>query len=218
MEMGPFWGQLIDFLSPTFPILKRVHVFHPYIATIILGFIVIVFMKGHMIFESLRGETEDLLKRYIIFRGKKHTVLRETNATDDAEDILRSISRSWAKLRSYVGKKRDLQQQNYAWVKRVLGVGVAVLLLNTFREGIYRLLLAGAPSGLVRGVLEDIPLYLLVVLTMVLLVMQRRVIGRTSSEQVGTVMEVLLADLDGQDLSLYDEFDPLEEDDGEDSV
>jgi hypothetical protein len=61
-------------------------------------------------------------------------------------------------------------------------------------------------------------LCVLVVVDRVVRGMERRGIGASSSGQVGTVMEVLLADLDGQDLSLYDEFDPLEEDDGEDSV
>ncbi len=211
MDLGPFLGKALMSLAPFTPFLKGVTPFNPLISTCILGLLAFTIIRGHRRHELLRMETEDLLRRYMVFRGKKHSLLRRTQ-TDQGmgEEILRSISRSWHNFKEYHAQKLELLKGNYQWMKRGFIIGVILLVLNTLRDGVTELLVRGLPSGPFFGLSQDLPHYLLVVVGIALLRIQREEVYGSSSNQIDPALEALFADFDREDPSLYEEFDPLE--------
>lgn len=215
MELGLFWEKILVFLAPFTPYVRGIAPFDPVISACILGLIAFCLIRGHRRHGLLRMETEDLLKRYIIFRGKKHGLLRGARAGRGThKDILRSISRSWHNFKEYHGQKLELLRENYRGMKKGLLLGGIILILNTLREGATGLLITGLPSGFYSGLLHQLPLYLLVVVGVAMLRIQKEQVYGIPSNHKERALETLFADFDRDDPSLYDEFDPLEGEEG----
>lgn len=89
-------------------------------------------------------------------------------------------------------------------------VGCVLLVLNTMREGIAGLVITELPSGLFIGLSQTLPLYLLVVVGIALLGIQKEELYGGPSHQFGPALEALFADFDQEDPRLSEEFEPLE--------
>ncbi len=64
----------------------------PLINLLILGFLAAVIIRGFWRYELLRMETEALIRRYMVFRGKRHTSLSKVRARSETnKKILKSI-------------------------------------------------------------------------------------------------------------------------------
>jgi len=211
MESVPFWEKLLVYIAPFGPFLKGAQSLSPFIAACILGFLAFVLIKGYRRYDLVRRETEQLLRRYIVFRGKKHSLLRGTRRKKDTEEILRSISRSWGNFKEYLSQKTDLQRENYRWMKKGIVVGAVLLVVNTVRQGLTGLIVVGLPSGFFSSLSRDLPHYLLPIVGLVMLRVQRKAVKARASGQLDPALEVLLTDFDREDPGLYEEFDPLDE-------
>ncbi len=211
MEFGLFLEKILVFLTPSTPYFRGILPFNPLISAGILGLLAFFLIRGHIRYELLLMEAEALLKRYMIFRGKKHSLLGKAQADKSTrEEILKSISRGWHNFREYHDQTTELLEGNYRWMKRGLLIVAILLVLNTFRDGVAGLLITGFPSGFFFGLLQDLPHYLLMVVGIALLCIQRREVYGNQSHQIAPAMEALFADFDRDDPILCEEFDPLE--------
>lgn len=211
MAYGSFWEGILIFFSPLAPALKGMDPFNPLISIVILGLIAYVLIRGHRRYELLRMETETLVRRYMIYRGKRHRTLSKARLPKGTrEQVLKSISRSWHSFKAYHTHQRDLLERNYRGLRMGFVVGCILLVLNTVREGIAGLLITELPSGLLIGLLQTLPLYLLVVVGFALLGIQKEELYSGPSPHFGPALESLFADFDQEDPRLSEEFEPLE--------
>ena len=214
MGYGSFWEGMLVFFDPLALTLKVIDPFNPLISIVILGFLAYVLIKGHRRYELLRMETENLVRRYMIFRGKRHSTLSKVRiAKGTKENILKSISRSWHTFKAYHTQKRELLERNYRGLRMGFNVACILLVLNTVREGIAGLVITELPSGLFMGLAQSLPYYLFVVLGIVLLGIQKEELYGAPSPQFGPALEALFADFDLEDPRLSEEFEPLEGED-----
>jgi hypothetical protein len=212
MTSGTFWGMILDFLAPLTPCVQGMRPFDPLISLCILGLLAYVLIRGQRRYELLRMETEALVRRYMIFRGKRHgTVGRVHAQRGTSKKVLKTISRSWYKFKEYYVEKRELLEKNYRWMKRGFIVGCVLVVLNTLREGVAGLLISELPSGLFFGLFHSLPSYLLVVVGISLLYSQKEEVHGTPTRQIDLTLEAVFADFDQEDPRLSEEFDPLEE-------
>jgi len=164
MGYGSLWEGMLVFFSPLAPTLKGMEPLNPLISIVILGLIASVLIRGHRRYELLRMETEALVRRYMIFRGKRHGTLSKVRAAKGTrENILKSISRSWYTFKEYHVQKRRLLARNYRGMKQGFIIGCVLLVLNTVREGVSGLLITKLPSGLFTGLAQSLPQYLIIV-------------------------------------------------------
>ena len=211
MEYGSFWEGMVMFFSPLAPALKWVNPFNPLISIVILGLIAYVLIRGHRRYELLRMETETLVRRYMIYRGKRHRTLSKARLPKGTrEQILKSISRSWHSFKAYHTQQRELLERNYRRLRMAFIVGCILLILNTVREGIAGLVITELPSGLFIGFLQTLPLYLLVVVGFALLGIQKEELYSGPSPRFGPALEAVFADFDQEDPRLSEEFESLE--------
>ena len=159
MAYGSFWEGMLIFFSPLAPTLKGMDPFNPLISIVILGLLAYVLIRGQRRYELLRMETETLIRRYMIYRGKRHRTLSKARLPKGTrEQILKSISRSWHSFKAYHTQQRQLLERNYRGLRMGFIVGCVLLVLNTVREGIAGLVIAELPSGLFIGLLHTLPL------------------------------------------------------------
>ncbi|OGP53680.1 MAG: hypothetical protein A2Y65_00095 [Deltaproteobacteria bacterium RBG_13_52_11] len=203
--------MILDFLAPVTPRVQGMRPFDPLISLCILGLLAYVLIRGQGRYELLRMETEALVRRYMIFRGKRHGTVGKVQAQrGTSKKVLKSISRSWYKFKEYYVEKRELLERNYRWMRRGFIVGCCLLVLNTLREGITGLLLTELPSGLFFALFQSLPSYLLVVVGIALLHSQKEEVYGSPSHQIDPTLEAVFADFDQEDPRLSEEFDPLE--------
>jgi hypothetical protein len=124
--------------------------------------------------------------------------------------VLKTISRSWNKFKEYYVEKRTLLARNYRVMKKGFVVGCLLVILNTLREGVAGLLVAGRSSGFFTGLYHYLPHYLLVLVGVVLLHIQREEVCNTPPHQMDPALEAIFAAFDHEDSRLSEEFDPLE--------
>jgi hypothetical protein len=214
MGYGSFWEGMLIFFAPLAPTLKGMESFNPLISIAILGLIAYVLIRGHRRYELLRIETETLVRRYMIFRGKRHRTLSKARMPKGTrEQILKSISRSWHTFKAYHTKQRELLERNYRGLRMGFIAGCILLVLNMVREGIAGLVITELPSGLFIGLARSLPYYLLVVVGIALLGIQKEELYSAPSPQFGPALDALFADFDQEDPRLSEEFEPLEGED-----
>jgi hypothetical protein len=181
----------------------------PLISLCIVGFLAYVIIKGQRRYELLRMETEALIRRYVIFRGKRHTSLGKVQAQKGTnKTILKSISRSWYRFKEYHAKQCSFLEKNYRGMKRGFIIGFVLAFLNSVREGAVTLVITETLAGFLYGVLQTLPQYLLIVVGLVLLSIQHEEVYGT---HLDPPLEDIFADFDREDPRLSEEFDPLEE-------
>lgn len=211
MNDGTFWEMILDFFAPVRSMGEGIDPFNTLISIGILGFLAYCLIRGQRRYELLRMEIEALVRRYMIFRGKRHATLGKVQAQKSTnKTVLKSISRSWYTFKEYYVEKRELLEKNYRGMKKVFIVGCILLVLNTMWEGIRGLLITESPSGFFFGLFHYVPHYLLVVVGIALLRIQREEVYGTPPHQIDPTLDAVFADFDREDPRLSEEFDSLE--------
>jgi hypothetical protein len=211
MNGGTLYEMIADLVGPGAPFLEGMRPFDPLLSIGILGLLTYVLIRAQRRYELLRMESEALVRRYMIFRGKRYGTPRKIQARKGThKKALKTISRSWNKFKEYHVEKRSLLARNYRWMKRGFILGCILLILNTLREGIAGLLATKLLSGFFVGLFHALPHYLLVVVGIALLHMQKEEVYGTPANQMDPALETIFADFDREDSRLSEEFDPLE--------
>ncbi|MCJ7664102.1 MAG: hypothetical protein MUO24_07645 [Desulfobacterales bacterium] len=211
MNGGAFYKMIADLLGPGAPFLQGMRPFDPLISICILGLLAYVIIRAQRRYELLRMESEALVRRYMIFRGKRYGTPRKIQARKGTnKKVLKTISRSWNKFKEYHVEKRSLLERNYRWMQRGFILGCILLVLNTLREGIAGLLITERASGFFVGLFHYMPHYLLVVVGIALLHLQKEEVYGTPANQMDPALETIFGDFDRENSRLSEEFDPLE--------
>jgi hypothetical protein len=211
MNNGTFYGMIADLLGPNAPFLKGMKPFDPLISIGILGLLAYILIRGERRYELLRMETEALVRRYMIFRGKRYGAPGKIQAQKGtSKKVLKNISRSWNRFKEYYVAKRELLARNYQGMKKGFILGCILVALNTLREGIVGLLIVERSSGFFIGLYHYLPHYLLVVVGVALLHIQHEEVCSTPPPQMDPALEAIFATFDREDSRLSEEFDPLE--------
>jgi hypothetical protein len=211
MNNGTFYKMIADLLAPVAPFLKGMRPFDPLISIIILGLLAYILIRGQRRYELVRMEMEALVRRYMIFRGKRYGAPVKIQARKGTnKKVLQTISRSWNKFKEYYVEKRTLLARNYQGMKKGFIAACILLVLDNLREGIAGLLIAESFSGFFVGLYRYLPHYLLVAVGVVLLRMQHEEVCSTPPHQMDPALEAIFAAFDREDSRLSEEFDPLE--------
>ncbi len=211
MNGDGFYQMVADLLGPVAFFLKNMRPFDPLVSMAILGLLAYILIRGQRRYELLRLEAEALVRRYMVFRGKRYGAPGQIQARKGtSKKALKAISRSWNKFKEYNVEKRVLLVRNYEGMKKGFVLGCILLGLNTLREGIAGLLIAERTVGFFSGLYHYLPHYLLVVVGIALLYTQHEEVRSTPPHQMDPALESIFAAFDREDSRLAEEFDPLE--------
>ncbi len=211
MNGDSFYEMVADLLGSVAPFLKGMRPFDPLISIGVLGLLAYILIRGQRRYELLRLEAEALVRRYMVFRGKRYGAPGQIQARKGtSKKALKAISRSWNKFKEYNVEKRILLARNYEGMKKGFILGCILLVFNTLREGITGLLSAERTVGFSNGLYHYLPHYLIVVVGIALLHIQHEEVCSTPPHQMDPALEAIFAAFDREDSRLSEEFDPLE--------
>ena len=189
----------------------------PLVFLVALG---LAFYRGFRKNHALLTEREELLKRYLLFRGEKQVRLKVFGEDDKAyQELLKTISNSWKTFKKASDQYLASLAQNTVRTRFLLQMITLGLLVNSARMLLADYLYFGPQVHLVFTVVRELSSYVLVVLCFALLRMQTRRFLPAKGKAVDMDREVLFfpnGKPEAESEHLYNEFDPLESSGGKD--
>jgi len=165
--------------------------------------------------QNLLSEREDLLKRYLLFRGDKQVRLKIYG--DDEKiyrELLKNISNSWKNFKKTYDECMLSLAQNTNKTKRSLQLITLSLFINSGRLLGEEYYFFGLKPRFFYIVVRELPNYILVLLSFFLLRIQSHRFLSLKGETMQMDRDILFfpnqLSPEGEHEVLYDEFDPLE--------
>ena len=192
--------------------IKIVNEIIPFLLLIGIGF---VLYRGLKINQTILSEREELLKRYLLFRGDRQVRLKIYGGNEKIYmDLLKNISSSWKNFKKAYDQCLLSLAQNTMKTKRFLQLITLGLLINTVRLFIEDYYFFGLEAHFFYTTARELSSYVLVVLSFFLLRNQTQKFLTLKGEVVKTDREILFFpnNMEAQEEheGLYNEFDPLE--------
>jgi hypothetical protein len=192
--------------------IKIVNEIIPFLLLIGIGF---VLYRGLKINQTILSEREELLKRYLLFRGDRQVRLKIYGGDEKTYlDLLKNISSSWKNFKKTYDQCLLSLAQNTIKTKRFLQLITLGLLINTVRLFIEDYYFYGLEAHFFYTTARELSSYVLVVLSFFLLRNQTQKFLTLKGEVVKTDREILFFpnNMEAQEEheGLYNEFDPLE--------
>ena len=192
--------------------IKLVNEVIPFLFLIGMG---LVLYRGLKINQTILSEREELLKRYLLFRGDRQVRLKIYGGNEKIYmDLLKNISSSWKNFKKTYDQCLLSLAQNTTKTKRFLQLITLGLLINTARLFIEDYYFFGFEAHFLYTLAREISSYVLAILSFFLLRNQTQKFLTLRGEVVKMDREILFFpnNIEAQEEheGLYNEFDPLE--------
>src|SRR4030043_1487490 len=192
--------------------IKLINEVIPFLLLIGIG---LVLYRGLKINQTILSEREELLKRYLLFRGDRQVRLKIYGGNEKIYmDLLKNISSSWKNFKKTYDQCLLSLAQNTTKTKRFLQLITLGLLINTSRLFIEDYYFFGFEAHFLYTLAREISSYVLVVVSFFLLRNQTQKFLTLKGEVVKMDREILFFpnNLGTQEEheGLFNEFDPLE--------
>src|SRR4030042_686332 len=177
--------------------------------------------RGLKINQTLLSEREELLKRYLLFRGDRQVRLKIYGGEEKVYmDLLKNISSSWKNFKKAYDQRLNALAQNTTKTKRFLQLITLGLLINSVRVFIEDYYFFGLEIHFLYTLARELSSYVLVALSFFLLRNQTQKFVTLKGEVVKMDREILFfpnnLEDQGEHEGLFNEFDLLEAKKGED--
>jgi hypothetical protein len=184
----------------------------PFLLLIGIGF---VLYRGLRRNQTLLSEREELLKRYLLFRGDRQVRLKIYGGDEKIYlDLLKNISSSWKNFKKAYDQCLHSLAQNTTKTKRFLQLITLFLLMNTVRLFIEDYYFFGLEIHFFYTLARELSSYVLVVLSFFLLRNQTQKFLTLKGDVMKMDREILFFpnNIENQEEheGLFNEFDPLE--------
>ena len=184
----------------------------PFLLLIGIGF---VLYRGLRRNQTILSEREELLKRYLLFRGDRQVRLKIYGGDEKIYmDLLKNISSSWKNFKKAYDQCLNSLAQNTTKTKRFLQLLTLLLLMNTVRLFIEDYYFFGLEIHFFYALARELSSYVLVVLSFFLLRNQTQKFLTLKGDVMKMDREILFFpnNMENQEEheGLFNEFDPLE--------
>jgi hypothetical protein len=185
------------------------------ISLFLLVALCIVFYRGFKKNQILLAERENLLKRYLLFRGDRQVRLKIYEAKEEVyQELLKNLSTSWKNFKKTYDQYLLSFDQNTHETKFSLQIITLGLLLNSISLFLRRYFSVGFKTPFFYAVGGELPGYVLVVLSFILLRIQTHRVLSLKGEAAKMDREIFFYPNhltgEGENNRFYEEFDPLE--------
>jgi hypothetical protein len=184
----------------------------PLILLIGMGF---ALYRGFKRNQILLSEREELLKRYLLFRGDKQVRLKICGEDEKVyRELLKNLSNSWKNFKKTYDQCLFSLAQNTMKTQRILQLITLGLLINSVRLFVEEYFFFGLTARFLYIVVRELSSYVLVILSFLLLRTQTQKFLSLKGETAKMDREILFfpnnISAEGEHEGLYNEFDPLE--------
>jgi hypothetical protein len=175
----------------------------------------LVLYRGLKKNQTLLSEREELLKRYLLFRGDKQVRLKIYGDDEKVyKELLKNLSNSWKNFKKTYDQCLLSLAQNTKKTKRFLQLVTLGLLINSTRNFIEAYFFFSVKTQFFYIIVRELSNYVLVILSFFILRTQTQKFLSLKGEAVKMDREILFfpdsLSTEGEQEVLYNEFDPLE--------
>jgi len=179
---------------------------------LVMGFVLYRGLKRNQTFLS---EREELLKRYLLFRGDQQVRLKIYGGDERiSQELLRNLSNSWKNFKKFHDQYLHSLAKNATKTKRFLQLLTLGLLVKSFWLLIEKYFFFGLKADFIYTVLRELSSYVLVILSFYLLRIQTHRFLPLEREAQKMDREILFfpnnLSPEGEHELLYNEFSPIE--------
>ena len=215
MIESPSVHWLISYFQPIKPLLFALLGLDEWITLVLVALMAFFIYRNVRNYDSITEEMDTLFRRYLLFRNDKQIILKMHEQDEKVRnEILRSISKSWKHFRKIHGELVGTLLGNIRKTLLAYYVILGILCTNTlrvfltdwFKEGTFP-----APLGVA---IKEAPGYLLLALGFILIWIQTGRKKGDTGRPFEIKLETIFPDIGGQNRSLYDEFEPIDEREG----
>jgi hypothetical protein len=165
--------------------------------------------------QTLLSEREELLKRYLLFRGDKQVRLKIYGDDEKVyKELLKNLSNSWKNFKKVYDQCLLSLAQNTTKTKQFLYLITLGLLINSARHFVEAYFFSSLKAQLFYIIVRELSNYVLVILSFFLLRTQTHKFLSLKGKVVKMDREILFypnsLSTEGEHEVLYNEFDPLE--------
>jgi hypothetical protein len=175
----------------------------------------LILYRGFRRNQTLLAEREDLLKRYLLFRGDKQVRLKMHGENEKIYlDLLKNLSNSWKNFKKAYDQCVNSFVQNTHRTKLLLQIVTVVLLINSARLLLQEYVYRGSQTHFFYTLIKELTGYVLVVLGFFMLRTQTYRYLSLKGEALKMDRDILFypdrLSEEGDREGIYDEFDPLQ--------
>ncbi|MGB9627835.1 MAG: hypothetical protein ACPL6D_04180 [Thermodesulfobacteriota bacterium] len=165
--------------------------------------------------QTILTERDELVKRYLLFRGDKQVRLKIYGEDEKIyHELLRNISSSWKNFKKTYDEYLSSFSKNTQKTKRILQIVTLGLFVNTARVLIDKYYFSGLNPNLFYGAIRELTSYILVFLSFSLLKIQTHRYLSPKGEAMKMDRDILFfpdnLSTEEEHEVLFSEFDPLE--------
>lgn len=165
--------------------------------------------------QNILTERDELVKRYLLFRGDKQVRLKIYGEDEKIyHELLRNISNSWKNFKKTYDEYLSSFSKNTQKTKRILQIITLGLIGNTGRLLIEKYHFSGLSPHLIYNVIRELAGYILVFLSFSLLKIQTHRYLTMKGEAMKMDRDILFypnnLSTEEEHEALFSEFDPLE--------
>lgn len=203
---------LISWLQPIKPLLFGILGLDEWITLVLVVSMAFFIYRNVRKYDSITQEMDTLFRRYLRFRSDKQITLKMHEHDEEVRnEILRSISQSWKHFRRNHGELVDTLLGNIRKTLLAYYAILGILLINTLRVFLTDWFKTGGVPVTLELTIKEVPCYLLLALGFLLIRVQTRHRRGGSGRPYEVELETIFADIGLQDRSLYNEFEPIDE-------
>lgn len=203
---------LISWLQPIKPLLFGMLGLDEWITLVLVVSMAFFIYRNVRKCDAITQEMDTLFRRYLQFRSDKQITLKMHEHDEEVRnEILRSISQSWKHFRRNHGELVDTLFGNIRRTVLAYYAILGILLINTLRVFLTDWFKAGGVPVTLELAIKEAPCYLLLALGFLLIRVQTRHKRGGSGRPYEVELDTIFADGGRQDRSLYNEFEPIDE-------
>ncbi len=201
LALNPFRDFLVPFLG-----------FDAFVSLVLTILVAVVILQNRRKNQLISSDVEDLIRRYIIFRGHRQALIKIHHGDEKVKhEILKTISSSWKHFKSTLETYSTRLHETDRRARNLLLILGAAAVLNTLRILAFGSL-AGRThwAGLILLV-RELPIYLFLLTGFFLMSIHSHRLGHGPLNSLNGELEAIFSDTQKIQEALDNEFDPIDE-------
>ncbi len=161
--------------------------------------------------QSVTAEIENLIRRYIIFRGHRQALLRIHNGDEKVKhEILKAISNSWNHFKDTLERHFAFLQEADRHARSVFLILGAIMVLNSLRTFAFGVLAGKGNWASLVLLVRELPPFLFLITGLLLVRTHSQRWGKRPLASFSKELEAIFSDMEKTQEALDNEFDPIE--------
>jgi hypothetical protein len=204
--------RILLFLQPISDYLVPFFGFDALVSLVLAVLVATVILQNRRKNQSTTSEVENLIRRYIIFRGRRQVLMRVHQKDASVRDeLLKAISNSWNHLKNMLERYSMVLRETDRRARNLLSIIAVCMILNSARTLAFGILVDRTEWKGVVWLVKELPMYFFLLTGFLLISIQSRRFGKRPLTTFTAELDAIFSDTEQHQEALDNEFDPIDQ-------